>query len=80
MSRHGINSTVGGDIAAVKRYVRTTRSYPGFADADIKWSDGAGDDFPPPECEGAPGDRDLRGFPTRSSSTRTGGWSEAVSG
>ncbi|MGV6992451.1 oxygen-dependent tRNA uridine(34) hydroxylase TrhO [Gordonia amicalis] len=46
VSRHGINSTVGGDIAAVKRYVRATRSYPGFADADIKWSDGAGDDFP----------------------------------
>ncbi len=46
VSRHGINSTVGGDIAAVKRYVRTTRAYPGFAGADIKWSDGTGRDFP----------------------------------
>lgn len=46
VSRHGINSTVGGDIGQVKRYVRATREYPGFADADIKWSDGTGDDFP----------------------------------
>ena len=46
ISEHGINSTVGGDIAAVKRYVRGTRAYPAFKNADIKWSDGAGDDFP----------------------------------
>ncbi|MEE4021838.1 rhodanese-related sulfurtransferase [Gordonia sp. PKS22-38] len=46
VSPHGINSTVGGDIRQVKRYVRATRSYPAFADADIKWSDGTGDDFP----------------------------------
>ena len=46
VSPHGINATVGGDIRAVKRYVRATRSYPAFADADIKWSDGTGDDFP----------------------------------
>ncbi|GAB2648213.1 rhodanese-related sulfurtransferase [Prescottella soli] len=46
ISEHGINATVGGDIADVKRYVRGTRSYGPFKDADIKWSDGAGDDFP----------------------------------
>ncbi|PZT85273.1 MAG: hypothetical protein DI630_36175, partial [Gordonia sp. (in: high G+C Gram-positive bacteria)] len=46
ISEHGINSTVGGDITAVKRYVRGTRAYPAFKNADIKWSDGAGDDFP----------------------------------
>lgn len=46
VSRQGINATVGGDIRDVKRYVRATKSYPGFADADIKWSDGTGDDFP----------------------------------
>lgn len=46
VSRHGINSTVGGELAAVKRYVRATRGYGGFAEADIKWSDGLGDDFP----------------------------------
>ncbi|MGW0176201.1 oxygen-dependent tRNA uridine(34) hydroxylase TrhO [Rhodococcus sp. NPDC003322] len=46
VSEHGINATVGGDVAAVKRYVRGTREYPPFADADIKWSDGTGADFP----------------------------------
>jgi len=46
ISEHGINATVGGDIADVKRYVRGTRSYGPFKDADIKWSDGTGDDFP----------------------------------
>ncbi|MGV9825329.1 oxygen-dependent tRNA uridine(34) hydroxylase TrhO [Gordonia sp. NPDC003429] len=46
VSRHGINSTVGGDIRQVKRYVRATRGYPAFRDADIKWSDGTGNDFP----------------------------------
>ncbi|BCN63903.1 rhodanese-related sulfurtransferase [Prescottella equi] len=46
ISEQGINATVGGDIADVKRYVRGTRSYAPFKDADIKWSDGTGDDFP----------------------------------
>lgn len=46
ISEHGINATVGGDIVDVKRYVRGTRSYAPFKDADIKWSDGTGDDFP----------------------------------
>ncbi len=46
VSAHGINSTVGGDIGQVKRYVKATRSYPAFKNADVKWSDGTGDDFP----------------------------------
>ncbi|MGB3302402.1 rhodanese-related sulfurtransferase [Gordonia sp. (in: high G+C Gram-positive bacteria)] len=46
VSPHGINATVGGDIRDVKRYVRATRSYPAFKHADIKWSDGVGEDFP----------------------------------
>ncbi|WP_018180845.1 oxygen-dependent tRNA uridine(34) hydroxylase TrhO [Jongsikchunia kroppenstedtii] len=46
ISGHGINATVGGDIDSVKRYVKGTRAYQPFADADIKWSDGLGDDFP----------------------------------
>ena len=46
VSEHGINATVGGEVADVKKYVRGTRSYVPFADADIKWSDGLGDDFP----------------------------------
>ncbi len=46
VSEHGINATVGGDIRDVKRYVKGTRGYAPFRDADIKWSDGLGDDFP----------------------------------
>ncbi|GAC56288.1 hypothetical protein GOHSU_04_01570 [Gordonia hirsuta DSM 44140 = NBRC 16056] len=46
VSPHGINATVGGDLPEVKRYVRTLRTYPAFAGADIKWSEGLGDDFP----------------------------------
>lgn len=46
LSPHGINGTVGGNLAEVKRYVRATRGYRPFADADIKWSEGIGDDFP----------------------------------
>ncbi|AOW94637.1 hypothetical protein BFN03_08410 [Rhodococcus sp. WMMA185] len=46
VSEHGINATVGGDVHDVKRYVKGTRSYAPFKNADIKWSDGLGDDFP----------------------------------
>ncbi|NLG54279.1 MAG: rhodanese-related sulfurtransferase [Rhodococcus sp.] len=46
ISEHGINATVGGEIDAVKRYVKGTRSYAPFKNADIKWSDGGRDDFP----------------------------------
>lgn len=43
---HGINATLGGEITDVKRYVRTTRQYPAFKNAEIEWADGRGDDFP----------------------------------
>lgn len=46
ISPDGINVTVGGDLPRVKRYVRSTRSYAPFAEADIKWSMGLGNDFP----------------------------------
>jgi len=46
ISPDGINATLGGDIDDVKRYVRTTKSYAPFKKADIKWSNGQGDDFP----------------------------------
>lgn len=46
VSPHGINATVGGDLPDVKRYVRATKQYPAFANADVKWSEGIGDDFP----------------------------------
>lgn len=43
---HGINGTLGGDMSALKKYVRVTRSYPGFKKIAFKWSDGEGNDFP----------------------------------
>jgi UPF0176 protein len=43
---HGINGTVGGDIAGLKAYVKQTKSYPAFKDIVFKWSDGRRDDFP----------------------------------
>lgn len=44
ISKDGINGTVGGELADVKRYLRKTREY--FGDLDEKWSEGTGDDFP----------------------------------
>ena len=46
ISPHGINGTVGGEMADVKRYVRETRRYPGFKNMVFKWSDGTGNEFP----------------------------------
>ena len=46
ISKHGINGTLGGDMMALKKYVRQTKEYPGFRKIDFKWSDGTGDDFP----------------------------------
>lgn len=46
VSHQGINATLGGDVWDLKQYAKVTKSYAPFRDADIKWSDGAGDDFP----------------------------------
>jgi len=46
ISKHGINGTVGGDIDALKAYIKVTKSYQGFHDTVFKWSDGGADDFP----------------------------------
>ncbi|MEY4457476.1 MAG: hypothetical protein RIS25_69 [Actinomycetota bacterium] len=46
VSPHGINGTVGGEMEAVKKYVRATKQYPGFGKIDFKWSEGVGDEFP----------------------------------
>ncbi|NLZ97413.1 MAG: hypothetical protein GX920_01115, partial [Micrococcus sp.] len=43
---HGINGTVGGNIQAVKEYVKSTRGYRGFKDLEVKWSEGSDADFP----------------------------------
>jgi len=46
LSKDGINGTVGGELKAVKKYIRKTREYGPFHDIDFKWSEGRGDDFP----------------------------------
>ncbi|MFM1819603.1 MAG: hypothetical protein RIS61_1201, partial [Actinomycetota bacterium] len=30
ISQHGINGTVGGDVESLKKYIKQTKSYPGF--------------------------------------------------
>lgn len=42
ISADGINGTLGGELDAVKRYVRKTREYAPFAGLDVKWSEGTG--------------------------------------
>ncbi|MDO5051934.1 MAG: rhodanese-related sulfurtransferase [Pseudoclavibacter sp.] len=42
LSPHGINATLGGELDALKRYVRRTREYRPFSRADVKWSAGTG--------------------------------------
>jgi UPF0176 protein len=46
ISKHGINGTLGGDMSALKKYVRQTKEFAGFRKIDFKWSDGTGNDFP----------------------------------
>ncbi|WP_350348142.1 rhodanese-related sulfurtransferase [Agromyces sp. G08B096] len=42
ISEHGLNGTLGGELGALKRYVRKTRDYPPFRHIDFKWSEGTG--------------------------------------
>ncbi len=42
ISTQGINGTVGGELGAVKNYLRKTRDYPAFRGIDAKWSEGSG--------------------------------------
>ena len=46
ISDHGINGTLGGDIDALRTYVRETKQYPGFRKIDFKWSSANGNEFP----------------------------------
>jgi len=50
ISTHGINGTLGGDMGALKKYVRQTKSYAGFKDIVFKWSDGTAMTFPDCAC------------------------------
>ena len=42
LSPHGINGTLGGELDALKRYLRVTKEYPAFRTLDVKWSEGSG--------------------------------------
>ena len=42
ISKDGLNGTLGGELGAMKRYVRKTRDYPPFTHIDFKWSEGSG--------------------------------------
>ncbi|MDF2444060.1 MAG: hypothetical protein JWR01_2263 [Subtercola sp.] len=42
LSTQGINATLGGELDAVKKYLRKTREYPPFKGVDVKWSEGTG--------------------------------------
>lgn len=46
VSPHGLNGTVGGEMADLKAYIKATKAYSGFKDTVFKWSDGSRDDFP----------------------------------
>lgn len=42
LSKDGLNGTIGGELRAVKKYLRKTREYPAFKNLDVKWSEGTG--------------------------------------
>jgi UPF0176 protein len=42
LSKDGLNGTLGGELGALKRYLRVTREYAAFRDLDAKWSEGTG--------------------------------------
>ncbi|MDJ0377520.1 rhodanese-related sulfurtransferase [Cryobacterium sp. PH31-L1] len=42
ISKDGLNGTVGGDLPAIKKYIRKTRDYPAFKQIDFKFSEGTG--------------------------------------
>jgi UPF0176 protein len=47
ISKDGVNGTLGGDIKAVKSYIKANKKFPAFKDIRYKWSDGSlDDDFP----------------------------------
>ena len=44
LSEHGINATIGGELGAIKSDVRALKGYALFRGADVKWSQGTGED------------------------------------
>lgn len=46
ISPHGINGTLGGEVADLKNFIEQYKQFPGFNDTMFKWSDGIREDFP----------------------------------
>jgi UPF0176 protein len=46
ISQHGINGTLGGEMKALKQYVKAMKAHPSFKTTQFKWSDGGAADFP----------------------------------
>lgn len=46
ISPHGINGTLGGDMLALKKYVKAMNQHPKFKGITYKWSDGGQEHFP----------------------------------
>jgi UPF0176 protein len=46
ISTHGINGTLGGEIEALKKYIKSMNLHSGFKGIQYKWSDGEAADFP----------------------------------
>jgi UPF0176 protein len=46
ISRHGINGTLGGDVQALKDYIKATKQHSSFKEMKFKWSAGGAADFP----------------------------------
>ncbi|MFJ8895434.1 rhodanese-related sulfurtransferase [Leifsonia sp. NPDC102414] len=44
LSGDGMNGTLGGELDALKKYLRKTKDYPAFKNLDVKWSEGTGFD------------------------------------
>ena len=46
ISPQGINGTLGGEVRALKDYIKEMNTYPSFKQIDYKWSEGRASDFP----------------------------------
>lgn len=46
ISEHGINGTLGGEVQALKEYVKEMNIHPSFKGTKYKWSAGSAADFP----------------------------------
>ena len=46
LSKHGINGTLGGDLADLKTYIKETKSHDAFKGTAFKWSAGGREYFP----------------------------------